>query len=108
MTVAAPVTTSPPAQTPSLVVRPVVGSAMTVPCLPTPSPGVDLGSSGLGIAPMAMEHGLARDDFDTTEACQVCAFTLQSSKDGIPYERRRRNGDGEDHKQGTGYDTQGR
>ena len=53
ITVAAPVTTSPPAQTRSREVRPVSSSATMLPRLPTSRPGVVMGISGLGLLPMA-------------------------------------------------------
>jgi hypothetical protein len=53
MTVAAPVTTSPPAQIRSREVLPVASSATMFPFLPTARPGVVIGINGLGLLPMA-------------------------------------------------------
>ena len=52
ITVAAPVTTSPPAQMASREVLPVSSSATMFPFLPTSSPGVVNGISGFGLFPM--------------------------------------------------------
>ena len=53
ITVAAPVTASPPAYTPSRLVSPPSSSVMMQPRLLVSSPGVVLRISGLGLVPMA-------------------------------------------------------
>ena len=53
MTVAPPVTMSPPAKTPTFDVRPVCGSAMSVPHVVCSMSGAVLWISGFGVLPMA-------------------------------------------------------
>jgi hypothetical protein len=54
ITVAVPVTTSPPAHTRSFDLRLVSSSATMLPFLPIDSPGVVVGMSGFGLLPIAV------------------------------------------------------